>query len=612
MSASTPMAEPVAHDGAGRLVERFRAAGVLSDADVHIARTLVRLCGEADERVELAAALAARAPRAGHTCLDLHTVAASVVPDAWIVVPASADASVAIDSPDASDASIGPVPLPWPDLDPWLAAIAASPLVTSTPAPLVLHGPRLYLERYEDYERRVAQHLVQRAAVPVAPVAVDEAVVAQLLGPDAADQRHAVDTAAASALTVLIGGPGTGKTTTIAALLASFAAVEPPPRVRLAAPTGKAAARLSEAFRAATSRIDPSLAARLDGVETSTIHRMLGARPGSSRFRFDRQRPLPYDVVVVDETSMVSLPLMAKLLDAVRPDARLVLVGDQGQLASVEAGSVLADVAGPDAPPAGAPLASVVCRLRVSRRFPPGSPIDRLARAVRDGDASGAVEVLREASSSLEWIPSEVDDPATVERVRGHVEVDALAVADLAAAGDDAGALRALERTRILCAHRRGEFGVQQWNARVERWLAAAGRPVTGWYPGRPVLVTTNDYRLGLYNGDLGVVVAGDEGAHVVFAGDGDRLRHFAPVRLEAYETVHAMTIHKSQGSEFDHVVVVLPPAGSRLATRELLYTAVTRARSRVTVVGDEASLRAAVRERIARASGLRDALWPT
>ena len=584
------------------LVERFRAAGVLIDSDVHIARTVARLCGVDDDRVVLAAALAARAPRAGHTCLDLATVAGSVVPDAWLVAAAADE--------DDEDV-VRPLPLPWPELDGWLDAVRESSMVTATPAPLALVGTRLYLERYLVYERAVAEDLVRRAVTPVDPVEVDDEVVAQLLGSEASDQRAAVQVAAASALTVLIGGPGTGKTTTIAALLASLLGADPAPSVRLAAPTGKAAARLNEAFRDAAARLPADLASRLAEVETSTIHRLLGARPGSSRFRHDRERPLGYDVVIVDETSMVSLPVMAKLLDAIRPDARVVLVGDQAQLASVEAGSVLADVAGPEVPPPGAPLASVVCRLRVSRRFPPGSPIDVVASAIRAGDADGVVAALRAGSTEvIEWVDADPSGSVAVERVRAQIEADAVAVSELAAAGDGAAALAGLERTRILCAHRRGEFGVQRWNARIERWLAGSGHPVTGWYPGRPVLVTANDYRLGLYNGDLGVAIAGEAGVEVVFAGSGGELRAFAPVRLEAYETVHAMTIHKSQGSEFDHVVVVLPPAGSRLATRELLYTAVTRARSRVTLVGDEPSLRAAITERINRASGLRDALW--
>jgi len=237
---------------------------------------------------------------------------------------------------------------------------------------------------------------------------------------------------------------------------------------------------------------------------------------------------------------------------------------------------------------------------------------------VRRGHADAAIAVLVEAPTDatvpgdvLEWVPDTGDAVNAGSPVRMVLTDAAVDVAALAAAGDAAAALARLEQVRILCAHRRGPFGVERWNARLEAWLAAAGKPTNGWYAGRPLLVTANDHRLGLYNGDLGVVVATPAGPRVAFDDAGPAPRLVAPVRLESVETVHAMTIHKSQGSEFDHVVVVLPPAGSRLATRELLYTAVTRARSRVTIVGDEAALRAAVDERIVRASGLRDALWP-
>jgi len=617
----------------------FREAGVLAAADVHTAAVLARLADERNPTVVLAAALAMRAPRLSHVCVDLATVAASIVPD---VLVTEADGRVELGA--AAVAS-----LPWPEPSTWVAAMSRSALVVGAVAPLVLEGSRLYLERYHEYERLVAAELLRRAAVPIAPIAPAAAVLDALLGDDGSDdQRAAVAAALGSALTVLVGGPGTGKTTTVAALLASLvdpaSGVDGGVRIALAAPTGKAAARLGVAFRAAAQLLEPALAERLVAADASTIHRLLGSqRRSASRFRHDRGHPLPHDVVIIDETSMVSLPMMAKLLDAVRPDARLVLVGDPGQLASVEAGSVLADVAGPladvdDAPAsaafAGAPLGRAVSVLRRSRRFPPGSPIDRFARAIRRGDADAAIAILRPSDpvfadpmfadpvsadpmragagvAALAWVPHPADASEPGAQVRALVTDAAVEVAACAAAGDAAGALARLEQVRILCAHRRGPFGVERWNARLEAWLAAAGCLTAGWYPGRPVLVTANDYRLGLYNGDLGVVVSTDAGPRVAFEDAGSVPRLVAPVRLESVETVHAMTIHKSQGSEFDHVVVVLPPAGSRLATRELLYTAVTRARSRVTIVGDEPALRAAVQERIIRASGLRDALWP-
>ena len=584
------------------LLAPWRDAGELSAAEVHVAATLGRLGGEARAEVLLAAALAARAPRYGDVCIDLRTVASVV----------SATESTA--------------PVDWPAADAWLAAVADSPLVTGTPAPLVLRGSLLYLERYHAYEAAVAHHLTRLADAPAAHVEADLALLDSLfhrsLSPQ---QRDAVATATRRGLTVLVGGPGTGKTTTVAALLATLARSLGSLRVALVAPTGKAAARLGEAFRAAAAELPAELARAITSAETSTVHRLLGAvGESSSRFRHHGGQPLPHDVVIVDETSMVSLPLMAHLLDAVRPGARVVLVGDPGQLASVDAGSVLADLAGPTlahgdgdaADPASAgPLASCITVLTISHRFPPGSPIDRLARAIGSGDAAGARAVLAEGDQgddpgaprgSVDWYPQ---PDAAVEAVRTIVEPMVVAVADAAVAGDAAAALDGLGAARVLCAHRMGPMGVERWNERIEGWLAATGRPTSGWYPGRPVIITANDYRLGLFNGDVGVVVVVDGRPMVAFpAAVGPML--VAPSRLEAVATVHAMTIHKSQGSEFDRAVVVLPPVGSRLASRELLYTAVTRAKVGVTVVGSAESLDEVVGRRTVRASGLAERLW--
>jgi exodeoxyribonuclease V alpha subunit len=582
------------------LLAPWREAGELSAAEVHVAATLGRLGGEARPEVLLAAALAARAPRYGDVCIDLRTVAA---------------VASAIEST---------VPVVWPATDSWLAAVAESPLVTGTPAPLVLRGSLLYLERYHAYETAVADHLIRFASTHAAAIEADLSLLDSLFdGSLSAEQRRAVEAAGEGGLTVLVGGPGTGKTTTVAALLATLARSLGSLRVALVAPTGKAAARLGEAFRDAAAQLPDDIAQAIATAETSTVHRLLGAvGESSSRFRHHRQQPLPHDVVIVDETSMVSLPLMAHLLDAVRPGARVVLVGDPGQLASVDAGSVLADLAGPmlvgadgdaAAPAPAGPLASCITVLTVSRRFPPGSPIDRLARAIGGGDAAGARAVLAEDGEpgaprgSVDWYPQ---PEAAIEAVRAIVEPVVVAVADAAAAGDATGALAGLGAARVLCAHRMGSMGVERWNERIEGWLAATGRPTSGWYPGRPVIITANDYRLGLFNGDLGVVVLLDGRPMVAFPTTTDPM-FVAPSRLEAAATVHAMTIHKSQGSEFDRAVVVLPPVGSRLASRELLYTAVTRARVGVTVVGSAESLDEVVGRRTVRASGLGERLWP-
>jgi exodeoxyribonuclease V alpha subunit len=607
-------------------LEPFAAAGVLERAEVHLAATLARLAGVettgmspdgadhpdlADgDAVVLAAALAARAPRFGHVGVDLATVASEIEAD-----------------PDL--AAGGAQALGWPDPDTWLDRVATCALVVppdETVAPLVIHDGLLYLERHRTEERVVAAQILRRTALPldthVHPVASSGAARTLLTGPGSDQQLSAVESARGGGLTVLLGGPGTGKTTTVAALVAELIEQSGPDSsllLALAAPTGKAAARLGEAFRDAASRLPENLAAQLVATEATTIHRLLGTMPGSrSQFRHHGRHPLPHDVVIVDESSMISLPLMARLLDAVRPDARVVIVGDPDQLASVEAGSVLGDIASAAADQVlaqGSSLPRRVTTLRHSRRFPAGSPIAHLADAVRRGDAEAALSVLvdhvdhvgsdHHADGSLCWIPEPVGSDAAAHVVRRDIVPATLEVVEAARSGDALAALAALGRVRVLCAHRIGPSGIEWWNRRLEAWSHA---PVERWYPGRPVLVTANDHRNRLYNGDMGVLVEHEGRRSVAFADASDPtgVRYLGPSRLESVETTHAMTIHKSQGSEFDHVVVLLPAAQSRLATRELLYTAVTRARHRATVVGDPDAVAAAIERRTVRASRLR------
>ena len=533
-----------------------------------------------------------------------------------------------------------------------------------------------------------------------------ESAANEAAGPDR--QRLAAAVAVLRPLTVVAGGPGTGKTTTVARILALLdeqaqAAGAPPPLVALTAPTGKAAARLEEAVHqeAATLDVTDEVRGRLLAAKASTLHRLLGWQPGNrSRFRHHRGNRLPHDVVVVDETSMVSLSQMAKLVEAVRPDARLVLVGDPQQLASVEAGAVLGDIVGPvadrllmrpgalatlaeatgeaidddsasgaahpaetseaggpaDLPPAGAmgdgPIAGGtadisstpaigdgIVVLRRVHRF--GGGIAVLADAVRRGDPDATIAVLSEVHDDVSWIrldpgseeayPRALSDlarqsagvnsesggggtvGATLAAVRKVAVEAGLAIAHAAQAGDGRAALEALAGFRMLCAHRRGPYGVATWSAQVEGWLAAAvpGFAAGGaWYAGRPLLVTENDYTLGLYNGDTGVVIAtGADRRAAVFERRGQILE-FSPARLSAVETVHVMTVHKSQGSQFDTVAALLPDPDSPILTRELLYTAVTRARRRLLLAGTEEAIRAAVTRPVARSSGLRRWLW--
>jgi exodeoxyribonuclease V alpha subunit len=534
-------------------------AGVFEPADVHVAQRLTTLGGESDDRVALAVALVVRALRGGSVCVDLRSVEKEF---------------------EIADLT---------------AAIKASPLLGEPPI-LRLNGDLLYLDRYWLEEQQVCDDVLAMMAATPQRAVPD---TARLFPTGYEEQRAAAEVALSQGLTVLTGGPGTGKTTTVARLLALLVeqaklTANTRLRIALAAPTGKAAARLQEAVQLEVARLQPADQEALVGLHATTLHRLLGSRPDTSaRFRHHRGNRLPHDVIVVDEASMVSLTMMARLLEAVRPHTRLVLVGDPDQLASVEAGAVLADLVD------GLGEARIAA-LTTSHRF--GESIGALATAIREGDADRVVELLRTGGEHIEWI--EGADPR--KRLRNVLVPHALALRTAAILGDGVAALATLDEHRLLCAHRRGPFGVQHWNRQVERWLTeATGEPIwSSWYAGRPVLMTANDYGLGLYNGDTGVTVV-DGGALRAVVGGAGEATTFATSRLADVETMHAMTIHKSQGSQADEVTVLLPPQDSRLLTRELFYTAVTRAKKRVRAVGSEPALRAAVERRAVRASGL-------
>lgn len=558
--------------GASGLLHTFNEAGVLDVSDVHVAKRICALGEEPDERVALAVALVVRALRGGSVCVDLSTVPGLVGSDG----------------------------VPWPEPVTWLAAVRASTLLGDPPVLHLYDDRLLYLDRYWREETQVRDDLLALlVSRPTNKLPASE----RLFPAGFEEQRQAAEIALSQAVTVLTGGPGTGKTTTVARLLALVAEQAElsglaRPRIALAAPTGKAAARLQEAVQHEVAKLDAADRARLGELQAMTLHRLLGSRPdSSSRFRHDRGNRLPHDVIVVDETSMVSLTMMARLLEAVRPDARLVLVGDADQLASVEAGAVLADLV--DGLSARADVR--VAALRTSHRF--GEAIAFLADAIRLGDADRALALLRSGGEHIEFI--EDDDPR--ERLRSILVPHAIRLREAAVLGAADVALATLDEHRLLCAHREGPFGVRHWNRQVEKWLSedTGLPPRSEWYAGRPLLLTVNDYGLRVYNGDTGVVITGPDGLRAVIAGATGPL-DFATSRLGDVETMHAMTIHKSQGSQADEVTVLIPPEDSRLLTRELFYTAVTRAKAKVRVVGSEAAVRAAMGRRAVRATGLR------
>jgi exodeoxyribonuclease V alpha subunit len=620
----------------GPTLALLHEAGVLGPGDLAVTATIGRLTGEQDPDVLLAIALAVRAPRVGHVCLEISRVR----------------------SEGLAAEGQAPIPFAWPDEAGWLAAIAASPAVRhateprdrTRPRPLVLDGARVYLDRYRRYEDRLVEAL-QGLLGPRTdrdPAAV-AAELDRLFGPagDEPDlQRTAVQTAAERTLTVLTGGPGTGKTTTVVRLLALLWTTAPDavrPRIVLAAPTGKAAARMAEALRDALGALDgpPGLTDALRSVPAVTLHRLLGWRADApTRFRHTAAHPLPYDVVVVDEASMASLPLVAKLVDALAPGTRLVLVGDRNQLTSIEAGAVLSDICGPRVGASGSTggstgdasgsvttaLAASIVHLTRFHRFGSDSGIGTLARAINqvDGDASAVIALLRGAGPTgprhddITLIePAEGSDEPMPSTCRDTVVTGYAHAMRLAIVGrPPEEVLAEYGRLRVLTALRRGPQGVEALNRHIEAWLVAAVEGYDaghGWPLGRPVMVTRNDYDLGLFNGDVGVVVADPddpEGRRVAFPSADGGVRLVSPLRLSAVESVYAMSIHKSQGSQFDRVVVILPTINTPLLSRELVYTGVTRARDAVTLVASEAVLGRALQRPVQRASGLVERLW--
>ncbi|MGH8091927.1 MAG: exodeoxyribonuclease V subunit alpha [Chthoniobacterales bacterium] len=457
--------------------------------------------------------------------------------------------------------------------------------------PLVLdEHDRLYLRRYWEYEQQLAHGILSRS-VSSAPVAESETDL----------QQMAATKAVSSGFTVITGGPGTGKTWTVMKILALLRARPGGERLRisLAAPTGKAAARLTESIHT----LEETLTA-------TTIHRLLGYLPGSPYFRHDAEHPLNADVVIIDEASMVDLALMAKLVAAVPPEARLVLLGDRDQLASVEAGNVLADIcAAAERAAPSEPLHGAVVSLRRNYRFTETGGIYQVSSAINSGDADGAIAALQK-DGEVGWkalpeagrLPADLHEKV-VAGFRPYLETN-----------NPLEALAALQQFRILCAVRHGPFGIENLNTVAEEILAEADWlvPRRGWYRGQPIIITRNDYNLALFNGDSGIVLPDptvDGELRAFFVTSEGKLRRFLPSRLPAHETAFAITVHRSQGSEFGQLLLILPEKDSPILTRELLYTGLTRARNGVELWASEAVLRTAVARPVTRTSGLRDAL---
>jgi exodeoxyribonuclease V alpha subunit len=517
----------------------------------------------------------------------------------------------------------------------------------SAPAnlPLVLDDAgRLYLHRYFDYERRLARRLMQLAASPRQPA--DEAPLRERLDVlfagnatrfrDRADwQKIAVALAMLRRLTIISGGPGTGKTTTVVNLLACLLAQDPDCRIALTAPTGKAAARMQEAIRARSQHLPPEIAARLPA-ESFTIHRLLGVTPGFDQFRHHAGNRLPIDVLVVDEASMLDLALATRLLEAVPDDARVILLGDKDQLAAVEAGAVFSEICAdpsmseairdrvgaltgiasklivPASPIEPTPLHDCVVWFSDNFRFASDSGIGRLATLVNAGESVQTLEWLRSsAESSVTWLDDAGRMPQAASMARAQRGYAAYCDA-VQSRANLAEIFDAFGRFRVLCAEREGARGVAGMNEALVRGFRATldhpldPGPRSPWYPGRPVMVLRNDYVLKLFNGDVGIVLPNDDGDLMVHFPDADgTFRAIAPARLAEHDTAFATTVHKALGSEFDEVMLMLPAKASRVVTRELIYTAVTRARTCMVIASGADVLTQGVASRTSRHSGL-------
>ncbi|MEQ9898223.1 exodeoxyribonuclease V subunit alpha [Pectobacterium punjabense] len=607
------------------LLEMAQARRLLRPLDIQFARMLA---DEAQPDLLLAAACLSAHSGAGHVCLPLENLQAQTLFDGR--------------DPDLAQQLLAGIGLNTAAA--WQQRLLASNAVSdgSKPTPLVLQGEKLYLQRSWQSEGHVAQFVAsERDAVPVDEPAVRS--VLDRLFPDSGEEIDWQKVAAAVALTrriaIISGGPGTGKTTTVAKLLAALIELNTGDalRIQLAAPTGKAAARLTESLGLALHRLAVDQQQReAFPQEATTLHRLLGAVTDSQRLRHHQGNPLHLDVLIVDEASMVDLPMMANVIAALPVQARIIFLGDRDQLASVEAGAVLGDIcrfaeAGysraraqqlqrltgcilDDSGPEGqTTVGDSICLLRRSYRFDLNSGIGQLALAVNGGDDARVRAVLNgefadvACSALAEGEEYQTMLAQCVEGYRDYLQL-------IASGATPDVVLLAFQRYRQLCALREGPFGVAGLNQRIEQALHQSGliqrsrNPLNRWYPGRPVMIERNDAALGLFNGDIGIAMMGENGElRVFFPLPNGETKDVTPSRLPPHETAYAMTVHKSQGSEFDHTALVLPNHYLPVLTRELVYTAITRARQRLSLYTDVRILCRAAKTPTQRYSGLKE-----
>jgi exodeoxyribonuclease V alpha subunit len=606
--------------------------GYLTDIDMHFARFITRLGKNDDPDIYLAAALASNATGNGDVYFDLSSVAENP-----FLMGLEEEGTVK-----------------WPRLSGWLQKIGQSPAVgrPGDYCPLILDRKnRLYLYRYWDYEKKLSQSIIRRSREDIRDLDMVRLTDGlKRLFPQNQDnevnrQMVAAYIAAIKRFCIISGGPGTGKTFTMAKILALLLELSGKKRLKilLAAPTGKAAARIAESIEDAKKTLNsrPDIIAAIPS-EAYTIHRMLKTIPGSPYFHHTHENPLDADVVVVDEASMIDLALMSKLLWAVPFDSRLILIGDKDQLASVETGFVLGDICDRgnvhafsgcfckkfeaitqqkmDLPVKEykdkAGLYDCMVVLKKNYRFTGSSGIGELSRALNRGETHKVLGLMKNNPDQIFW--KKISQPHDLLRSLGKRIIKGYS--DYLKTDDPNRALELFKRFKILCAVKIGSIGVNSVNRLAKQVLTREGliepdrSSSNPWYKGRPVLITRNDYGMKLFNGDMGITLpapgSNSKDLYVYFSGDSGELRRFLPYRLPEHETVYAMTVHKSQGSEFDHVLLILPDRDYPVLTRELLYTGITRTRKTVSIWATEDVLKTTISRKIERTSGLKDALW--
>jgi len=602
----------------------FEYSGLFNSIDIRFANFIARISENNDPDILLGAALVSNVTGDGNVCLDLASFAGRALTEMY----------------QAESAEKVP-PVVCPAISTWRKKLLSISAVgrPGDYCPLIMDDDRLYLYRYWEYEKKLADSIRSRVLSQSCNKVcgrIDSDFLQKTFAWLFPVQERTTDRQRAALLnvvfnnfTVITGGPGTGKTTVITKIIAAFLALAKGGRFKilLAAPTGKAAARLSESITAFKEQIDypDSIRHIRDAIptETFTIHRMLGTIPNSPYFRHNSDNPLLADLVIIDEASMVDLALMSKLVQAVPDKARLVLVGDKDQLASVESGSVLGDICS-HGDTGASPIRNAIIDLKKNYRFSENSGIGKLSRCVKNGDAAGALAALKKGEGVI-WEKinqAPAQGPYDILELHDNLKESVLkGFSGFLETDDPDEAIAKLKAFKILSPVKQGPFGVFFLNRIAEQILSDEGlikpnnRSSDPWYPGRPVLITRNDYNLQLFNGDIGIIMPAygskTDRLYAFFPDHSGGARRFLPWILPEHETVFAMTVHKSQGSEFDDVLMILPEKDTPVLTRELIYTGITRARQSLTILGTEAVLKAAISRRIERASGLRKYLYP-